>query len=247
MGYNEDDASQITKLLTSRGKYGNITTQDVLDIFPWDYDENSLLDKHKASRRATELNSIYGWSVDGNAVSQLAMEYHQAKLDETKNALILYGAMKASLNSKSYYDEDAEISRTQTANKYWSNKAELEKYQKELAEIENAHLQWDSWQNYEKVVIDGQIYAKIGDKLYTKHGVERLQPSGHRYRLEGGSSIYQAGGVEGRSIPPSYVNYIIDTTIPYINDGKLVYESGNVRVVTNQYGGVISAITHFNE
>lgn len=42
-----------------------------------------------------------------------------------------------------------------------------------------------------KVTANGQEYAQVGNRLYTRHAVERMQPSGNRYG--GDSYIIQAG------------------------------------------------------
>lgn len=59
-------------------------------------------------------------------------------------------------------------------------------------------IPWGKWSDYEKVTMNGQEYAKVGDRLYSRHAVDRMQPSGNRY----GSSITQAGGDYGRSVAP---------------------------------------------
>ncbi|MCQ2534223.1 MAG: hypothetical protein MJ172_06620 [Clostridia bacterium] len=49
----------------------------------------------------------------------------------------------------------------------------------------NGDLYWGTWDDYEHVVVNGsdgpREYARIGDRLYTRHAVERIQPSGMRY------------------------------------------------------------------
>ncbi|MEW4415260.1 hypothetical protein [Clostridium sp. AN503] len=42
-------------------------------------------------------------------------------------------------------------------------------------------IPWGDWSDYEHVTKDGQTYAKVGDRLYSRHAVERMQPSGNRY------------------------------------------------------------------
>ena len=51
-------------------------------------------------------------------------------------------------------------------------------------------LPWDSWQAYEKITQDGQTYAKIGNRLYTKHAVNRMQPSGNRFVMNNIINLY---------------------------------------------------------
>ena len=64
-------------------------------------------------------------------------------------------------------------------------------------------IPWNSWDDYEKLIQNGQEYAKVGDRLYSRHAVDRMQPSGRRYTV--GGAIIQVGGVDGRSIAPQYV------------------------------------------
>ncbi len=101
-------------------------------------------------------------------------------------------------------------------------------------------IKWDSWQNYEKIIVDGQQYAKVGNRFYSRHAVDRMQPSGNRF----GPYIYQAGGDYGRSVAPQFVEYIIRTVEPVIQEnGNLAFTSGNVKVITNQQKIVVTIIT----
>ena len=38
-----------------------------------------------------------------------------------------------------------------------------------------AKLLWGSWIDYPKVVVDGREYAKVGERLYSRHAVDRMQ------------------------------------------------------------------------
>ena len=104
-------------------------------------------------------------------------------------------------------------------------------------------MPWDSWDNYEKVTANGQEYAKVGDRLYSKHAVERMQPSGKRFTV--GDAIVQAGGVSGRSVAPQFVEDVIKSVEPVFQPatGNYVYTSGTVRIVTNEYGYVVTIMT----
>jgi len=104
-------------------------------------------------------------------------------------------------------------------------------------------IPWDSWQNYEKVNTNGQEYAKVGDRLYSRHAVNRMQPSGNRF----GPNIYLGinGEDYGRSVAPQFVEDVIHSVKPFVqNNGNLVYISGTVKVVTNQQGAVITIVTY---
>lgn len=103
-------------------------------------------------------------------------------------------------------------------------------------------IPWDSWENYEKTTMNGQIYAKVGDRLYSKHAVDRMQPSGNRF----GANIVQAGGDYGRSIAPQYVEDIIRSVNAVFQPktGNYVYASGSVKVILNQEGAVVTILTY---
>ena len=105
-------------------------------------------------------------------------------------------------------------------------------------------IPWGSWADYEKVTVtmdgEAQVYAKVGDRLYSKHAVDRMQPSGNRY----GSQITQAGGDYGRSVAPEYIEQVIRDAKPVVQEnGNLSYISGSLQVITNKQGAVVTIIT----
>ena len=111
-------------------------------------------------------------------------------------------------------------------------------------ERKNEPLNWDSWQNYEKVTENGRQYAKVGDRLYTRHAVNRMQPSGNRF----GPNIYQ--GINGKdygiSISPKYVEDVINAS-PAIfqpETGNFIHTLGSVEVVVNDKGAVVTIMTY---
>lgn len=108
---------------------------------------------------------------------------------------------------------------------------------------ESSKIPWDSWQNYEKVTANGQEYAKVGDRLYSRHAVDRMQPSGKRFTV--GDAIVQAGGVSGRSVAPQFVENVISSVKPVFQPatGNYIYSSGTVKIVTNKYGHVVTIMT----
>ena len=68
-----------------------------------------------------------------------------------------------------------------------------------------------------------------------------MQPSGNIY----GSSIVQAGGVEGRSVAPQYVEWVLEAATPILQaNGNLSYTLGTVQVITNSSGVIITIIIH---
>ncbi|WFE98579.1 RHS repeat-associated core domain-containing protein [Micromonospora sp. WMMD964] len=88
---------------------------------------------------------------------------------------------------------------------------------------------WTSWQNYPKVMQGGREYAQVGDRLYTRHAVDRLQPGGL------GSPAGIVG--QGRGIAPSFVDDVLSNIegVPVKGpkgESRLMYNSGTVKVVT---------------
>jgi hypothetical protein len=111
------------------------------------------------------------------------------------------------------------------------------------AAVSNTDIPWDSWQSYQKVNVDGQPYAVVGTRLYSKHAVDRMQPSGNRY--PSGHSIEQAGGDYGRSVAPTYVEYVIRSTTGVFqpSTGNYIHTSGSLSVVLNSRGFVVTVMT----
>lgn len=100
-------------------------------------------------------------------------------------------------------------------------------------------LLWTSWQNYPKVMQGGREYAQIGERLYTRHAVDRLQPSGL------GAPAGATGA--GRSISPNFVEDALGSTkgapVKGPNgEARLSFTSGTVQVITEN-NIVITVIT----
>lgn len=98
---------------------------------------------------------------------------------------------------------------------------------------------WTSWAQYPKVQHAGREYALVGDRLYARHAVDRLQPSGL------GAPAGATGA--GRSISPRFVDHLLDTVKPSTvttPQGAIrqIYQSGGVRIVTED-NIVITVIT----
>jgi hypothetical protein len=106
----------------------------------------------------------------------------------------------------------------------------------------SSNTYWGSWNDYQKVTVNGQKYAVVGGRLYSRHAVDRMQPSGNRYG--GNSQIYQAGGDYGRSVSPTYVESVIQQVNPVVQEnGNLSYTHGSLQVITNPQGYVVTIIT----
>ena len=105
---------------------------------------------------------------------------------------------------------------------------------------ETQSIPWNSWKNYPKFIKNGRQYAKVGDRLYSKHAVNRMQPSGNRF----GPYIYQDGDVYGRSVAPQFVEDVIQSMQPVLQkNGNLAYISGNIKIIINQEGAVVTIVT----
>ncbi|MFW7381047.1 MAG: pre-toxin TG domain-containing protein [Oligoflexus sp.] len=59
-----------------------------------------------------------------------------------------------------------------------------------------ANVKWGTWSDLPKVSSNGTDYAKIGDRRYTRHAVDRMTPTGY------GTA---AGGTAGRGVPTMVV------------------------------------------
>jgi len=78
-----------------------------------------------------------------------------------------------------------------------------------------------------------------------------MQPSGMRYSSNsaggqvGASRIYDVNQIDyGRSVAPQYVEDVIRSTKPIVQDnGSLLYSSGSLEVVTNLQGAVVTIMT----
>jgi RHS repeat-associated protein len=103
---------------------------------------------------------------------------------------------------------------------------------------EGGRVLWGAWADYAKVTVSGVEYAKIGTRLYTRHAVERMLPSGL------GAPAGALGA--GRSVPPAFVEHAIatGTTTTQVVGGvtRTVYTSGTLHVVTEDGGRIVVTI-----
>ncbi|MFB0533650.1 MAG: RHS repeat-associated core domain-containing protein, partial [Anaerolineae bacterium] len=112
-----------------------------------------------------------------------------------------------------------------------------------LSSSRGARPPWLSWEQYEKVTIDGKVYAKVGTRLYTQHAVERTYPSGL-------GRAARPGGVPGRSVAPAFVEDVL--TSPLASRTPVTGPHGEVRIshvlgtleVITEGDIVITIITH---
>ena len=100
-------------------------------------------------------------------------------------------------------------------------------------------IPWGFWSDMVKITYKGNTYAKIGKRIYTRHAIERMIPSGF------GKA---AGGVYGRSISPNIVEEVIKSgsKITHVVDGVVRTEHilGSVHVITeNMEKIVVTVIT----
>lgn len=88
---------------------------------------------------------------------------------------------------------------------------------------------WGTWDDYDKVWVNGEEYAQIGDYKYYKHAVDEfLNPS---------IQTNQINGVEhSRGVPPSFVNWML-------TEGR---ELGTTRVVKEEIKNGAKRVTYAN-
>lgn len=108
-----------------------------------------------------------------------------------------------------------------------------------LAANGGSKIPWTSWQNYPKVTQGGREYAQVGDRLYARHAVDRMQPSGL------GAPAGAPG--PGRSISPNYIEDVLTNSrgVPVKGpngEPRLSFTSGTVQVITED-NIVITVIT----
>jgi hypothetical protein len=118
------------------------------------------------------------------------------------------------------------------------------------AERKDVTMWWGYWKDYPKVRIDSNEYAKIGDRLYTRHAVEYFQPSGRRTIASVPSAPGEGGGAlsKGRGIPPAYVEEAIlrGAKRQQREKGVLrtVHSLGQLEVVTEQEEKVVVTVSY---
>jgi large exoprotein involved in heme utilization and adhesion len=120
-----------------------------------------------------------------------------------------------------------------------SKAADLTKNLEARGSAFGANIAWGSWKDYPKVTSNGSQYAQVGDRLYSQHAVDRMQPSG--------LGIPVGADAPGRNISPNIVDYVIRTgerTVTTTADGvqRTVHWSGNVGVVTENGGKIVVTV-----
>lgn len=117
----------------------------------------------------------------------------------------------------------------------------------------SSKLLWTSWDKYAKKTYRGKEYAEVGGRLYTKHAIDRMQPSGSRGsvgKTTSDSSGRQASGKNmGRSMPPSFVEDVIKngTRQKVIDNGveRVIHSSGTAEVVTEDNEKIVVTVNPF--
>lgn len=98
-----------------------------------------------------------------------------------------------------------------------------------------ARLPWRRWAEYPKVVEGEGEYAQIGERLYTRHAVDRTMPRGLT--------------TDGRSMSPTNVEHVIQngTMREETVDGvtRQIYRSGTAQVVTEQNGRIVVTVNPY--
>lgn len=109
---------------------------------------------------------------------------------------------------------------------------------------------WGTWDDYPKVEQEGRTYAQVGPRLYTRHAVDRMRPSGWRYSGKDGSpQPFGRARQEHRSVPPEFVEDAISRgakSAPQIHaeSGELrrVHTLGDLAVVTTADDEIVITI-----
>jgi filamentous hemagglutinin len=113
-----------------------------------------------------------------------------------------------------------------------------------------ADIWWGRWVDYPKVQIGDKVYAKVGDRLYTKHAVDYFLPSGSWVSIRNVPTSREQGGrlSGGRSIPPLFVEDAIlsgkSKTQTVSGVERTVYLCGDLEVVTEDHGRIVVTISY---
>ncbi|WNB75569.1 RHS repeat-associated core domain-containing protein [Methylomonas koyamae] len=102
-------------------------------------------------------------------------------------------------------------------------------------------LLWGSWKDYQKISANGREYAQVGDRLYTRHAVDRMQP--------GGLGTPAGGDGPGRSFSPNLIDEVISNglsrSVTVNGVERTIYSSGTAEVVTEQGGRIVITVNPF--
>ena len=110
-------------------------------------------------------------------------------------------------------------------------------------------LPWTTWKEYPKITLNGTEYAKIGERLYTKHAVNYMRPSGWG-ALAGEMFNKEGVPIPGRSLAPGFVEEVIkhgkfrETVMPN-GVKRRIYSTGTSEIVTEQEGKIVITINPF--
>lgn len=91
---------------------------------------------------------------------------------------------------------------------------------------------WGYWEDYPKEYRNGQDWAVVNGRLFSRHACQHMVPS----------YLRQAGvKEEGYGVAPSYIEDVIRYGTPYDEpDGKIRYEYQDHKVVVNNFGAVVT-------
>ncbi len=107
-----------------------------------------------------------------------------------------------------------------------------------------SRIPWRSWAESEKVIIAGREYAKVGERLYARHAVERTLPSNL------GRAAGMTGEEGGRSFPPAFVEDVIQrgSQTRAVKDGveRTIHTLGDAQVVTEQGGRIVISVNPYS-
>lgn len=100
-------------------------------------------------------------------------------------------------------------------------------------------LPWNSWAEYPKVMVNGGEYAKIGERLYTRHAVDHMMPR----------ALNIGVSTEGRGMSPTFVEDVIlrGAQSVVVRNGvqRTIHTLGTVQIITEQNGKVVVTVNPF--
>ncbi|MBP6218910.1 MAG: pre-toxin TG domain-containing protein [Oligoflexales bacterium] len=104
---------------------------------------------------------------------------------------------------------------------------------------EVTNVRWGLWTDLPTTTVDGAEYASIGDRLYTRHAIDRMTPMGF------GTA---AGGSAGRGVPTVVVEHILQhgtkVTEQTLSNGivRETWKMDTVEIVTEQSKKIVVTV-----
>lgn len=94
-------------------------------------------------------------------------------------------------------------------------------------ETKIAKIPWLTWSQYAKKTINGEEFAVVGDRLFSREAVESMVPS----------------GLGGSGIPPSAIEDVIINGENQLINSQKRFESGNIFIWTESNSQIVRKVT----